>query len=84
MGRLIDFDECEKQLTDFYESSLNDHDAMLFVEFMAQLENVPTAYDIEKVVEQIRENSFNSGHKAPITKIGTLNAIEIVRSGGVK
>ena len=96
MGRLIDFDICEKQLTDFYKSSLNNHDAMLFVEFMAQLENIPTAYDVEKVVEQLQQQANQYNRRAlelvkKSTEAGVHNkgkacsyehAIEIVRTNG--
>ena len=96
MGRLIDFDVCEKILTEFYESSLNDHDAMLFVEFMAQLENVPTAYDVEKVVSDVEEyaNSkicwkydgcpYQNNPKVFCENCGALGALDIVRKGGVE
>lgn len=47
------------------------------------IESIPTAYNVDKVVEEIRRNSFNSGYKPPITKISTNKAIELIKAGGV-
>ena len=47
-----------------------------------ELEDIPTAYDVEKVLEQLNEESFYS------IEYGRCNAnyraIEIVRKGGVE
>ena len=96
--RLIDADAFEKEIVEFYESSLNDHDANLFVEFMAHLDEQPTAYDVEKVVEQLEthkdldvceNNCYECKKKypnddCPTEKCAFDKAIEIVRKGGVE
>lgn len=58
------------------------------------IDNQPTAYDVEKVVEQLEEWSFEAeivipssdGYEDTATKqiICTQNAIEIVRKSGVE
>ena len=78
--RLIDADAFEKEIVEFYESSLNDHDANLFVEFMAHLDEQPTAYDVEKVVEQIRCDCYTIGLDESQTEI----VVNDVRKGGVE
>lgn len=56
--------------------------------------NQPTAYDVEKVVEELKEWSFETEIVIPTSDgfedienreiICTLNAIDIVRKGGVE
>ena len=83
--RLIDTDAFEKEIVEFYESSLNDHDANLFVEFMAHLDEQPTAYDVENVVEQLEEMKQNFVSNAQMLSARQIEkAIEIVRKGGVE
>lgn len=55
--------------------------------FCLDIDEQPTAYDIDKVVEQLRERSkeFNSGlrlHGKP-ERMLTDEAIEIVKAGGL-
>ena len=62
--------------------SMKDYDAVKDV-----INNMPTAYDVDKVVEQLKERSkeYNSGvrlHGKPEEMI-TAEAIEIVKGGGV-
>ena len=78
MGRLIDADKLES--ADFSECI----DSM---EIMAIIDAQPTAYDPDKVVEQLEDRSeeYNSGvrlHGKPEEML-TDDAIEIVKGGGV-
>lgn len=62
--------------------SMKDYDAVKDV-----INNMPTAYDVDKVVEQLKERSkeYNSGvrlHGKP-EEIRIDEAIEIVKGGGV-
>lgn len=55
--------------------------------FLESLCNIPTAYDVDKVVEQLEDRSkeYNSGvrlHGKP-EEIITNEAIEIVKGGGI-
>ena len=58
-----------------------------------EINRIPTAYDVEKVVEELKEWSFETEIVIPTSDgfedtvnreiICTLNAIDIVRKGGV-
>ena len=49
--------------------------------------NIPTAYDVDKVVEQLGKKQNNKGFGGTIQEIfydlGLENAIEIVKGGGI-
>ena len=81
MGRLIDAGLFLDNLSGRLES-MKDYDAVKDV-----INNMPTAYDPDKVVEQLEERSkeYNSGvrlHGKPEEML-TDDAIEIVKGGGV-
>ena len=46
--------------------------------FINKLKNIPTAYDVDKVVEEIEANGKNTD-----VCISKIRAIEIVKQGGV-
>lgn len=81
--RLIDADALKKDLKSVTLSNgtlLNTNTVLLL------LDKYPTAYDVDKVVEQLKERSkeFNSGlrlHGKPEDML-TDEAIEIVKAGG--
>lgn len=80
--RMIDADELKTQL---YESIMvnEDMDCLDFLRVESLIDAQPTAYDVDKVVEQLEElegryNSADFGIKGIICK-----AIEIVKSGGI-
>lgn len=80
--RMIDADELKTQL---YESIMvnEDMDCLDFLRVESLIDAQPTAYDVDKVVEQLEElegryNSVDFGIKGIICK-----AIEIVKSGGI-
>ena len=82
MGKLIDVDLVLDNLSGRLES-MKDYDAVKDV-----INNMPTAYDVDKVVEQLEtedskieiqyENNYEKGLLDGIWK-----AIEIVKGGGV-
>lgn len=79
--RMIDADELKTQL---YESIMvnEDMDCLDFLRVESLIDAQPTAYDVDKVVEQLEElegryNSVDFGIKGIICK-----AIEIVKAGG--
>ena len=88
--RLIDADELVKFLKGCTMSNgtLINTNTMLSV-----IDKIPTAYDVEKVVEELKEWSFETEIVIPTSDgfedtvnreiICTLNAIDIVRKGGV-
>jgi hypothetical protein len=81
MGRLIDAGLFLDNLSGRLES-MKDYDAVKDV-----INNMPTAYDPDKVVEQLEDRSeeYNSGvrlHGKPEEML-TDDAIEIVKGGGV-
>ncbi len=80
--RMIDADELKTQL---YDSIMvnEDMDCLDFLRVESLIDAQPTAYDVDKVVEQLEElegryNSVDFGIKGIICK-----AIEIVKSGGI-
>lgn len=82
--RLIDADALKKDLKSVTLSNgtLVNTNAVLYL-----LEEYPTAYDVDKVVEQLEDRSeeYNSGvrlHGKPEEML-TDDAIEIVKGGGV-
>ena len=80
MGRLIDAGLFLDNLSGRLES-MKDYDAVKDV-----INNMPTAYDPDKVVEQLEDRSeeYNSGvrlHGKPEEML-TDDAIEIVKAGG--
>ena len=88
--RLIDADELKKELyqqwfMDILLTQRNSED--MFYALAQKIDEHPTAYDADKVVEQLEERSkeYNSGvrlHGKPEEMI-TTEAIEIVKGGGV-
>ena len=71
--RLIDADKLES--VDFSECA----DSM---EIMAIIDAQPTAYDVDKVVEQLEKESYQEWCDSPRT-VELKDAIEIVKGGGV-
>lgn len=88
--RLIDADELLEAL---HESLEGDCDLRKDYEFMGIdefIEHQPTAYDVDKVIEEIEEwtariNVINdkSGKIGQVDVIGSNKAIKIVEGGGV-
>ena len=83
MGRLIDAGLVLDNLSGRLES-MKDYDAVKDV-----INNMQTAYDVDKVVEQLEEWTFNAdvnigdGTMMNHNLIVSKNAIEIVKVGGV-
>ena len=48
MGRLIDADDLEKQILEYYQNQLSEIEAMAFVEFLAFIDDFPTVEAIPK------------------------------------
>lgn len=85
--RLIDAD---KLMGELHESLKGDCDLRKDYEFMGIdefIENQPTAYDVDKVVEQLGKKQNNKGFGGTIQEIfydlGLEDAIEIVKGGGI-
>ena len=88
--RLIDAD---KLIGELHESLKGDCDLRKDYEFMGIdefIENQPTAYDVDKVIEEIEEWTArinvindNSGKVGQVDVIGSNKAIKIVEGGGV-
>ena len=89
MGRLIDADanrdEFMEEVYDILSDEPDNIKANLIID---AFDEIPTAYDPDKVVEQLEDRSeeYNSGvrlHGKPEEML-TDDAIEIVKGGGVK
>ena len=51
------------------------------------IDEQPTAYDVDKVVEQMKEKSFVPGDRIGVSDVKIImseKAIEIVKSGGIE
>ena len=79
--RLIDADEVIKDL----------HGSLFYTNLIPFIEEQPTAYDVDKVVEQLEKkmnHSFNQRYKAFAESIvivrngGAIGATDIIRAGG--
>lgn len=92
MGRLIDDNLLKKGIKKWLKPSKPDEDEYIsitdaLVSILQEIEEQPTAYDVDKVVEQLKDRSeeYNSGvrlHGKPEEML-TDDAIEIVKGGGV-
>lgn len=85
MGRLIDADAFKRRVAGMAIS--NNYPANKANAWCELIDEQPTAYDVDKVVEQLEERSkeYNSGvrlHGKPEEML-TDDAIEIVKGGGV-
>lgn len=85
--RLIDADALIEHFEKLKKESANLVDMAHIIGFQSVIDAQPTAYDPDKVVEQLEERSkeYNSGvrlHGKPEEML-TDDAIEIVKGGGV-
>ena len=86
MGRLIEADKLKADLEKAISKN-KDMDCLDFLRVASFIDAQPTAYDPDKVVEQLEERSkeYNAGvrlHGKPEEML-TDEAIEIVKGGGV-
>lgn len=88
MGRLIDADDVKKMISDTFEKEKDVINSFWKMgTLMDKVDEIQTAYDVDAVVEQLKERSeeYNSGvrlHGKPEEML-TDEAIEIVKGGGV-
>lgn len=86
MSRLIDADEFKEYIVDGFEQSKDlftdehrDFAKVITCGFLKDIDEQPTAYDVDKVVEQLEENySCDVGN---LKMISVDKAIEIVKGG---
>lgn len=81
MGRLIDADDVMEMLTNIELSCT----VIPITEAKLRLRDIPTAYDVDKVVERLEEqkSGLTEWAEDEAFKFATNNAIEIVKQGGV-
>lgn len=81
--RLIDSDETIKQYTQIFVEKYGIECGEMF---QGVLKQMPTAYDVDKVVEQLGKKQNNKGFGGTIQEIfydsGLEDAVEIVKGGG--
>lgn len=79
--RLIDADSFKKFLTKLYEAEAP-YDGIIEL-----LDKQPTAYDVDKVMEQLGKKQNNKGFGGTLQEMfydsGLKDAIEIVKGGGI-
>ncbi|WP_303000197.1 hypothetical protein [uncultured Eubacterium sp.] len=82
--RLIDSDETIKQYTQIFVEKYGIECGEMF---QGVLKQMPTAYDVDKVVEQLGKKQNNKGFGGTIQEIfydsGLEDAVEIVKGGGL-
>lgn len=93
MSRLIDADANREKFKEIVFRALNDYTIATKRKFnliMTAFDNIPTAYDVEKVVKELKEWTFNAdinigdGTMMNHNLIVSENAIDTVREGGVE
>ena len=80
MSRLIDADKLLEELRQYHPLSLS-------YGILSDIEDFPTAYDIDKVLEQLEElkkTAYECYGLASGAYVAMCNAIEIVKRGGTK
>ena len=80
MSRLIDADKLLEELREYHPLSIS-------YGILSDIEYFPTAYDVDKVVEQLeelKETAYECYGRASGAYVAVCNAIEIVKRGGVK
>lgn len=80
MSRLIDADKLLEELREYHPLSISSG-------ILSDIEYFPTAYDADKVVEQLeelKETAYESYGLASGAYVAMCNAIEIVKRGGVE
>lgn len=87
MGRLIDADDVISLLANHHFDDSKENTDLLIHNLCKEVKSVPTAYDVDAVVEKLKRRSkeYNSGvrlHGKPEEML-TDEAIEIVKGGGV-
>lgn len=89
MGRLIDAENFSKAMKDYFTDMITHHKYNVdCVDCNADLQHLldeqPTAYDVDKVVEELESNSFITVNISVEKEVVLLkDAIEIVKQGGV-
>ena len=82
--RLIDADTLIKNLSYLYTKNHIPVD-MRAKEILTTIMEQPTAYDIDKIIEELELHSFELGTDAlPVHYVRLNDAIEIVKQGGIR
>jgi len=90
--------DCKKYGNETAEQQTKSYDTMMMYEIAGMIEDAPTAYDVDKVIEQLEDKALEHAitgqqygedgyglHETEeqLIKQGIEEAIEIVKSGGV-
>lgn len=77
MSRLIDADKLLEELREYHPLSISHG-------ILSDIESFPTAYDVDKVIEQLeelKETAYESYGLASGAYVAMCNAIKIVKGG---
>ena len=80
MGRMIDADDVISLLANHHFDDSKENTDLLIHNLCKEVKSVPTAYDVDKVVEQLEDN-FNATEDKGV-RLAYHHAIEIVKGGG--
>ena len=81
MGRLIDADDVISLLANHHFDDSKENTDLLIHNLCKEVKSVPTAYDPDKVVEQLEEHFNATNDKG--ARLAYHHAIQIVKGGGV-
>lgn len=77
----------EKNKNGFVNADVCDGMSSAIGAFMNFILQIPTAYDVDKVVERMKEKSFVPGDRIGVSYVKIImseKAVEIVKSGGIE
>lgn len=88
MSRLIDADTLCEKIRKIYDGYMLDEGGCAPIDFENMVDDMPTAFDTEKVVEQLEEKQYAYIHDNGDYEEGKYyafeEAIDIVKKGGVE
>ena len=81
--RLIDADKIQEHLEKVKKESASLVDLSHIIGFQSVVDAQPTAFDVDKIVEQLEKESYYIDIETDREVVNLNEAIEIIRGGGV-
>ena len=81
--RLIDADKLQEDLEKVKKESATFVDILHIIGFQIVVDKQPTAFDVEKVVEQLEKESYYIDIETDREVVNLNEAIEIIKAGGI-
>ena len=80
--RLIDADALQEKFEEVKQKVKSISEIAQIIGVQSVIDSQPTAYDVDKVVEQLKEKNFSEDWTNDV--VYTEDAIKIVKSGGIE